>query len=172
MRTILGIDPGLATTGYGIIRADGQRHVHVCHGVIVTKPENPRSRRLSHLFTELNAVIDRYHPQEAAVETLYFSKNRKTALPVAEARGVILVCLALQDVPCSEYTPLQVKKAVLGRGRAEKRQIQEMIKIIFGLAKIPRPDDAADAIAAAFCHSNNLRRMDHKPGDENGNPDV
>ena len=152
MKIILGIDPGIASTGYGVIRVEGNRHSLLVHGVITTGSDLPKGQRLVKIFNELSAVIRKYKPDEAGIETLYFSKNVKTAFPVAEARGTILFCLAKNGVSSFEYTPLQVKQAVAGKGRADKRQVQEMVKLIFGMKNFPRPDHAAAALATALCH--------------------
>ena len=152
MSIILGIDAGLAATGYGIIRAEGNKHFHIAHGTITTEPGGNEGSRLLVIQQQLDKIIEQYRPDEAGVETLYFAKNVKTALPVAEARGVILVTLAKQMIPSHGYTPLEVKQAVVGRGRAEKRQIQEMVRLILGLKEPPKPDHAADALAIAICH--------------------
>ena len=155
MRVILGIDPGLACTGFGILEIEGNRQKHIEHGVISTEAGQPRGLRLTTIYNTLDGIIHRFKPTEAGLESLFFAKNTKTAFAVAEARGVIQMCLSIRDVPCTEYTPLQVKQAVVGGGRAEKRQIQHMIKMIFRLSEIPKPDDAADALAIALCHANN-----------------
>jgi crossover junction endodeoxyribonuclease RuvC len=154
MKVILGIDPGLTSTGYGVIEADGRSYTHIKHGVINTDPSDSRGERLLQLYRSIDGILDEYKPQEAGLESIFFAKNVKTALPVAEARGVILMCLARHNIPCREYTPLQIKQAVLGRGRAEKAQVQRAIQLIFGLQSLPQPDHASDAIAAALCHSN------------------
>ncbi|HUV07145.1 MAG TPA: crossover junction endodeoxyribonuclease RuvC [Spirochaetia bacterium] len=164
MRTIIGIDPGLTSTGYGVIEVDGNRYRHISHGVIATLPSEDRSSRLLTIYLELEKIIREYSPGEAGVESLFFAKNVKTALPVAEARGVILMCLAMKKVSFCEYTPLQVKQAVLGQGRGEKRQVGQMIKLIFGLDEVPTPDHASDALAIALCHLNysHLKRLQNE----------
>lgn len=151
---IVGVDPGLASTGYGVIEVNGSRYRHICHGVIKTEPGLPLGERLLLLKTALDRVVVDHAPMEAAVESLYFGRNVGSAIPVSHARGVVLCTLAERAVPCFEYNPRAVKQAVVGTGSAEKTQIQEMIRIIFRLSEPPRADHAADALAVAFCHSN------------------
>ena len=156
MRTILGLDPGLARVGYGVIGVDGSRFRHLAHGAIRTKPGSSPGSRLRDIYTQTRRLIREHKPAGAGIETLFFSRATPSALQVAEARGVLLLCLEDNDVPVIEYTPGQVKLAVLGRGagRAEKRQVQEMIRLLLGLKKPPTPFDAADALAVALCHGN------------------
>jgi len=153
MPIIMGIDPGLAHAGWGIVSHDGLRSRHVAHGVLNTDAKLPPALRLQSLFNELNTVIQTYKPDCAGIETLYFARNVTSALPVAQARGVLLLALAENSVPVAEYTPLQIKQAVVGNGRAEKSQVQMMTALLLKLAKPPRPDHAADALAAAICHA-------------------
>jgi crossover junction endodeoxyribonuclease RuvC len=155
VKTIIGIDPGLASTGYGIIACTGSEYRHIAHGCITTGAGEQIEHRLLKIHEELSRIIDTYNPHEAGIETIYFAKNIKTAIPVAESRGVVLFLLASKKVEVFEYTPLEIKKAVAGRGRAEKDQVQNMIRIIFNMKTIPKPDHAADALAVAFCHSSN-----------------
>jgi crossover junction endodeoxyribonuclease RuvC len=152
-KSIIGIDPGLSATGYGIIEIEKNTLYHMCHGVIRTYPEDPMAERLLQLSTTLYQVLTQRKPDEASVEHIYFAKNMKTAIPVAQARGAILLTLAKAGIPVNEYTPLEVKQSVAGRGRADKAQIQLMIKLILHLDEIPSPDHAADALALAYCHS-------------------
>lgn len=154
MKVILGIDPGLASTGYGVIRCSGSRFRCLAHGTVRTSPRDGMGERLVQIHQGIMDVIKTYEPEEAGIETVYFSKNSKSAIPVAQARGVVLYTLASQGVPFAEYTPLELKQAVVGNGRAEKVQVQQLIKMIFNLAELPRPDHASDALAAAFCHAN------------------
>jgi len=149
---IVGIDPGLTHTGYGIVTFDGNRFTVLDFGVITTSPAKTTPERLLEIERQLGGIIERHRPREAGVESLFFARNAKTALPVAEARGVILLCLASRNVACFDYTPLEIKQAVIGRGRAEKRQVQQMVRMILGLPRVPEPDHAADALAAAVCH--------------------
>jgi len=153
MKTVLGIDPGLAATGYGIIQCDGNRYRHLTHGTIRTSAGDEMGSRLLALHRELDRVLQTFKPTEAGVENVYFSKNSSSAIPVAQARGVILFALAARGVPFSEYSPAELKQAVVGRGKAEKRQIQEMVRIVLNLQEVPAPHHAADALAVAFCHA-------------------
>ena len=156
MHTILGLDPGLANVGYGLVRVEGNRYRHVEHGVISTQPQAGAGARLLQIRREVELLIRKHRPGSAAVERVYFSRNTASALQVAEARGVLVLCLAEKGIPFGEYTPLEVKLGVLGRGsgRAEKRQVQEMLRLLLGLREPPRPYDAADALALAVCHAN------------------
>lgn len=154
---ILGIDPGFATLGYGIIELDGSRFKTIKHGAITTPSQMRMPERLKVIFSELTELIIKYEPQEASVEELFFNKNTKTALMVGQARGVIILACANMDLQIFEYTPLQIKQALVGYGRAEKKQIQIMIKNILNLEAIPKPDDTADALAAAVCHANSRK---------------
>ena len=154
MIVILGIDPGLASTGYGVIRCDGSRIRHVEHGIIRTGPQEEVGKRLLAIRKAILGILDSFAPEGAAVETVYFSKNSSSAIPVAQARGVILCALAERGVPFAEYTPQELKQAVIGRGKADKQQIQEVMRMLFNLAEPPSPDHAADALAAAVCHAN------------------
>lgn len=150
---ILGIDPGTATTGYGVIEEKAGRVVLVDYGVIITKPEKSSEQRLEILFDELADIIDEYNPDEIAVEELFFSTNVKTAMSVSQARGVILLATQKSGTPLSEYTPNQVKNGICGYGGADKAQVQKMVQMLLNLKEIPKPDDAADALAIAICHS-------------------
>jgi len=156
MSVILGLDPGLTSTGYGLVESDGRTYRHLHHGVIRTDPDRSRQQRLLQIYDTLEALVKEHQPAEAALETIYLAKNVNTALPVAEARGVILLCLAERSVPCGEYTPLEIKKAVVGSGRAPKGQLGRMVRLLLRLEKDPSPDHAADALAAAICHSNHM----------------
>ena len=152
---VLGIDPGTAITGFGLVSeaSDGSLKV-VEFGSILTPAELPMPNRLSILFQRLNEIILLHQPDTGAVEKLFFQRNVTTAISVGEARGIALLSLALANKPVAEYTPLEVKQAICGYGRAEKPQIQKMVQAILGLAEIPQPDDAADALAIAICHIN------------------
>lgn len=156
MRTILGLDPGLARVGYGLIRVEGSRYRHLGHGVIRTRASSGTGARLTAIHDEIERLLLEHRPESVGIETLFFSRATPSALQVAEARGVLLYCLAQHGVAVSEYTPGQVKLAVLGRGagRAEKQQVQEILKLLLGLKRAPRPFDAADALAVAVCHCN------------------
>jgi crossover junction endodeoxyribonuclease RuvC len=149
-RLVIGIDPGLASTGYGIVSFKSSRLIHIAHGVIETKSTQPHSERLLRIFTELNAVLEEFSPLEAGMETLYFAKNVSSAMGVSEARGVVTLALALRGISLGEYTPHGIKQAVVGVSRADKKQVQESVKVLLGLSEIPKPDHAADALAAAI----------------------
>jgi crossover junction endodeoxyribonuclease RuvC len=154
LAVILGIDPGLAATGYGVIRVEGSHLRHVAHGAFTTTPEQDRGVRLLAIRDALTAVLARYRPDQACVESLFFSRNVRSALPVAEARGVILMCLADAGVAVGEHTPLRVKQAVLGHGRADKQQMSAMVRVLFQIdPDEPLPHHAADALAVAVCHA-------------------
>jgi crossover junction endodeoxyribonuclease RuvC len=153
MSRIIGIDPGLSATGYGIIETKQNRCNHITHGVINTKSSDSIGSRLDKIHNELVQILFKTKPDEASVELIYFAKNLKSAIPVAQARGVILLACAQAGLQIFEYTPLEVKQAVVGRGRAEKAQVQNMMKLLLHLKKLPSPDHAADALAIAFCHS-------------------
>lgn len=150
---VLGIDPGTATTGYGLIREaeDGSLQV-VNYGVIQTPADMLMPERLLELFRQLRQLILLHRPDTGAVEKLFFDKNVRTAITVGQARGVALLALAEAGITVGEYTPLEVKQAVAGYGGADKNQIQQMVKALLGLTDVPRPDDAADALAVAICH--------------------
>jgi crossover junction endodeoxyribonuclease RuvC len=150
---ILGIDPGTAITGYGVLEQQGNKLIPLSYGVIRTGPELGLAQRLNIIYDEVSKKIKLYQPDTMAVEQLFFNKNVRTALVVGHARGVILLCGSQANLPVVEYTPLQVKSAVVGYGTAEKKQVQEMVRILLGLEKIPKPDDAADALAIAICHA-------------------
>lgn len=154
---ILGIDPGYGTVGYGVIEKLGAKIVALDYGVIQTSKEDCFAKRLSHIDRGIRALIERFHPDEAAIEQLFFAKNVTTGLQVAEARGVIELAIYQQSVPLFQYKPNEIKLAITGWGKAEKRQMQEMVKTHLGLSKIPRPDDAADALAVALCHAHTNR---------------
>ena len=153
-RRILGIDPGLAGTGWGVLDDIDGKVKYIDHGVIVTKADSTRSCRLFFILQSVRAIIEKYNPTEAAVETLYFGRNVTSAIPVAEARGVISACIAEKEIFLHEFTPNAIKAGVTGSASAEKKQVQEMVKIILDLEKIPKPDHAADALAAAICAVN------------------
>jgi crossover junction endodeoxyribonuclease RuvC len=149
---ILGIDPGLATVGYGIVEKKGDLFEAVDFGYISTPADSQISPRLFSIYTNIKLLISRFSPDEMAVEKLFFCKNIRTALQVGEARGAILTAAASHTLPVFEYTPLQVKQAVAGYGRADKKQVQEMVRLLLKLPEIPKPDDTADALAIALCH--------------------
>lgn len=148
---ILGLDPGLSDAGYAVIERAGAGLRHLVHGAIRTKADLPLEDRLSSIYDDLRRVIAEWEPQVASIEGLFFAKNVSSALPVAHARGVIMLCCAQAGLPVREFTPPQIKQAVVGTGRAEKAQVQDMVKLILRLPQRPTPDHAADALAAAIC---------------------
>jgi crossover junction endodeoxyribonuclease RuvC len=150
---ILGIDPGIAIMGYGVIRYEGNRFSPIKYGAVTTSPTSSMPERLSILYNETNLLIKEYKPDAFALEELFFNKNVKTALTVGHARGVILLSAYESHLNIFEYTPLQVKQAIVGYGRAEKMQVQQMVKVLLNLESIPKPDDVADALAIAMCHA-------------------
>ena len=158
MTLALGIDPGTATTGYGLVRLmpDGEL-VAVDYGVILTPKEATPSARLEMLYDDLNKILKKHKPESAAVEKLFFSRNVTTGIAVGQARGVVLLALQKAGMEIYEYSPNEVKQAVAGYGFAEKRQMQEMVRTLLQLEKIPKPDDAADALAVAITHLNTAR---------------
>jgi crossover junction endodeoxyribonuclease RuvC len=153
----LGIDPGTATTGYGLITEKRNRLVFVDHGIISTSRKDTSQARLRKIYSGLKALILDYKPGAIAVEKLYFGANTKTAMAVGQARGIVLLAAAEFKIPLAEYTPLEVKMAITGYGRADKKQIQQMVKNLLGLSDLPKPDDAADALAIAICHLHSYR---------------
>ena len=163
----IGIDPGTAITGYGLVResADGSLTV-VDYGAILTGADQPMSRRLTSLYDQLNAILFLHQPDCGAVEKLFFARNVRTALSVGQARGVVLLALERAGVTLAEYTPLEVKQAVAGYGGADKNQVQQMVKVLLELEEIPQPDDAADALAIAICHLHSARMRGVSGGDE------
>ena len=150
---ILGIDPGYAIIGWGLIRFERGKYIPVDFGAITTNAGVPFNRRLEQIYDQLNELLDNHHPDVVAVEKLYFQTNAKTAIDVAQARGVIMLALQQHGVPVYEYTPLQVKSAVTGFGQAQKPQVMEMTKRLLRLKAVPKPDDTADALAIAICHA-------------------
>lgn len=155
---ILGIDPGFATTGFGVIeKQDNGNTVPIDYGVILTPKDESFPVRLAMLEEGMNKLFDKYKPQEIAVEELFFSKNITTGIPVAHARGVILLASVKYSGNLYEYTPMQIKQALTGYGRADKVQMMHVVTSLLHLQKIPRPDDAADALAVALCHAHTSR---------------
>lgn len=150
---VIGIDPGTATTGYGLVQDDEDGALVVCaFGVIQTPPGLPMAERLLELHGQLREIILLHQPHSGAVEKLFFQRNVRTALSVGQARGVAMLALAQSGLEVGEYTPLEVKQAVAGYGGADKNQVQQMVRVLLSLDEIPRPDDAADALAVAICH--------------------
>ncbi|MDI3496019.1 MAG: crossover junction endodeoxyribonuclease RuvC [Patescibacteria group bacterium] len=153
-KIILGIDPGIADTGYGVIENTAGKLKCLVYGSIKTEAKEELSARLIILHQELEKIIVRYKPQVVAIEKLFFNKNVKTALIVGQARGVVMLTISRHHLPICEFTPSQIKQAVSSYGQADKKQVQKMVKLILNLKEIPRPDDAADALAAAICALN------------------
>jgi len=159
---VMGIDPGIALVGFGIIDSIGNRLVPVQYGCIETEAGTPHDIRLKQVYEAAGALMDKYKPDAAAVEKLFWSRSVTTAFTVSEARGVIVLAAAQRGIPVAEYTPMQVKQAVVGYGKAEKRQVQEMTRMFLNLPAVPKPDDTADALAVAVCHAHSavlLNRM-------------
>ncbi|MBI3941307.1 MAG: crossover junction endodeoxyribonuclease RuvC [Acidobacteria bacterium] len=150
---VLGVDPGARATGYGVVRTDGRRHECVTYGCIRREPEQDLPHSLRNIHDALDAILERHRPEAVAVESLFYAVNVKSALVLGHARGVILLCAAMHDTPLFEYSPLEIKKAVVGYGRAEKAQLQQMSKLLLNLKEVPEPHDAADALAVAICHA-------------------
>jgi crossover junction endodeoxyribonuclease RuvC len=163
---ILGLDPGTAITGYGLVcEIEGELTV-AQYGVITTPAHLAPAERLQQIYQELSAIIARYAPAAVAVEKLFFSRNVRTAMAVGQARGVALLAAANADLPVYEYTPLEVKQAIAGYGGASKAQVQQMVQLLLRLEEVPQPDDAADAIAVAVCHLHSFRLADLLAGQE------
>ena len=154
---ILGIDPGIAIVGYGVIDKEGNRYKTVAYDAVTTRAHTPLEERLEAVYNGINEIIKTYKPDAMSIEELFFNNNAKTALTVGQARGVIILAAVQNHLPVYEYTPLQVKQALTGYGRASKGQIQQMMKSMLGLTQIPKPDDVADALAIAVCHGNSMR---------------
>lgn len=158
MRAI-GIDPGTATTGYGVVQAGPDSLELIEFGAILTPADRSASERLQIIYRDLQQVLERLQPDVGAVEKLFFHRNVTSAMSVGQARGVAMLALADAGVSMGEYTPMQVKQAVVGYGSADKAQVQSMVRLLLGLDEVPRPDDAADALAVAICHLNSSRLM-------------
>ena len=154
---ILGIDPGIAIVGYGIIECKGNHYTAIDYGAITTDADMLFPDRLKIVYDRLTQIINIYKPDDLAIEELFYNKNAKTAIKVGQARGVEILAAINQNVEIYEYTPLQIKQAIVGYGRAEKHQIQEMVKILLNLKDIPKPDDVADALAVALTHGSSLK---------------
>lgn len=153
----MGIDPGIAIVGYGFLELKGNSYKVLDYGAITTEAKVPLPDRLNSIYEEMNELIEKYKPNDIAFEELFFNKNVKTAITVAEARGVEVLAAKKSGAGLYEYTPLQVKQAIVGYGRATKSQIQEMVKIILNLEKVPKPDDVADALAVAITHGSSIK---------------
>lgn len=161
---ILGIDPGYGTVGYGVVKYDNFKFTPVQYGAITTKSGMPMHLRLCEIYDDICTIVDTFKPDEVAIEELFFNQNITTGIRVAEARGVILLALAQKGLHPVAYTPSQVKQAVVGYGKAEKMQMMEMTKSILHLKKLPRPDDAADALAIAICHGHSTHSIRYNEG--------
>lgn len=153
---VLGLDPGTARMGWGVVEGEEEPRLVDC-GTLTTPTGRPLATRLGDLFVELQRILTRFRPEAAALEEIFFARNVRTAFSVGQARGAALAALATAGIPVYEYTPLEVKQAVTGYGRAEKRQVQEMVRALLHLAQVPRPDDTADALAVAICHFHTAR---------------
>ena len=153
---VLGIDPGTANTGYGVVARRGGRLVALDGGCITTSPQLAPERRLATIFARVDDLIDEHAPDAVALEELYFGTNAGSALAVGQARGVVMLAAGRRGIPCSGYTPQQVKGAGCGSGRADKDQVSSMVQVLLSLAEPPRPDHAADALAVAICHANQV----------------
>lgn len=149
---ILGVDPGYAILGWGVLNLKGNHFSVVDYGAITTDAKMEMPLRLQHLYIQLCAVIEKYKPEVASIEELFFNSNAKTAIMVGQARGVAVLACVNGGLEVNEYTPLQIKQALVGYGRADKKQVQAMVKAILNLSEVPKPDDTADAVAAAICH--------------------
>ena len=152
-KIILGLDPGLATTGFGLIKTDGSNHILLDYGCIKTLPTTDNAIRLNQIEKDLSSLIKEYKPDSIAIETLFFNKNVKTGIKVAQARGVILSTISKHGYIPHEYNPLQIKSSIAGHGKATKQEIQKMVRYFLNINFIPKPDDSADALAIAICHS-------------------
>jgi crossover junction endodeoxyribonuclease RuvC len=150
---ILGIDPGIAIVGFGFIDKQGSKVTPVQYGCIQTEAHTPEEERLMHVYEAMVQLIDKYKPDAVAFEKLFFNRNVTTAMSVSQARGVLVLAAAQKGLPIAEYTPMQVKQAIVGYGKAEKRQVQEMTRMFLKLQAIPKPDDVADALSVAICHA-------------------
>lgn len=162
---ILEIDPGMAIMGYGVIESNGNKVRALDYGVVTTPSDMETPQRLLRIFDSVEGLIQKYSPDAMAYEELFFNKNVKTALTIGHARGAAVLAGARQAIDLYEYTPLQVKQAVVGYGRADKQQVQGMVKLLLNLKEIPKPDDAADALAVAICHMHSAqfgRKLDRR----------
>lgn len=150
---VLGIDPGYAIVGYGVVDYQSNHFTVLAYGTVTTGAGMPFNERLALIYDGIEDVIEQYKPVSMAIEKLFYNNNAKTVIDVSQARGVLILAAQKNGISVSEYTPLQVKQSVVGYGRAEKKQVQEMTRILLNLEKIPKPDDAADALALAICHA-------------------
>jgi len=149
---ILGIDPGLSNTGFGLIRYEKKKIELIDYGCVLTYKKDSFSLRIKQIYYKIKELIEKHNPHEVAIEGVFFNKNVRSALIVSKVHGMVAITVALMGLELYEYTPLQIKQATVGNGRAEKYQVQSMVKILLNLSEIPRPDHAADALAVAICH--------------------
>ena len=162
---ILGIDPGIAIVGFGVVDSSGGRHTLVNYGVVTTPAKTSLSSRLEQIYRDIGELISTFQPDAVAIEELFFNTNITTGISVAHGRGVILLACYQSGVPVYEYTPLQVKQAVVGYGRADKKQVIDMVRRLLKMADAPKPDDAADALAIALCHARSFTsKLNQKGG--------
>lgn len=153
---ILGIDPGIGIVGYSLVEFDGENFVLLHSGSIQTQKNSKESARLLEIWEDMNTIIDKYKPDCSAIEKLFFFRNRTTVMPVAHARGVILTALEKYKIPIYEYTPMEVKQVLTGYGRADKKEVEQMVKFSLGVENLPKLDDTVDSIAIAICHTRSL----------------
>ncbi len=153
---ILGIDPGMAIVGYSVIEYDGKTPVLLHSGSIQTQKGTRESARLLEIFEDMQTIVEKYKPDAAAIEKLFFFRNQTTVMPVAHARGVILTVLEKFNIPISEYTPMEVKQVLTGYGRADKKEVEQMVKLSLGVENLPKLDDTVDSIAIAICHTRSV----------------
>ncbi|WP_281889006.1 crossover junction endodeoxyribonuclease RuvC [Paenibacillus sp. YYML68] len=161
---VLGIDPGIAIVGFGFIDKEGHKLTPVQYGSIQTEAHTDDAFRLKQVYEAMVQLIDKYKPDAVAIEKLFFNRNVTTALTVGQARGVLMLAAVQKGLPIGEYTPLQVKQAIVGYGKAEKKQVQEMVKMFLKLSAVPKPDDVADALAVAICHAHSSGLLDKMNG--------
>ncbi len=159
---VIGIDPGTAITGYGLVQEQAGQLVAVAYGVVNTPAKHAMPQRLQQIFHELSEILAQHRPTSSAIEKLFFKKNVKTAMTVSQGRGVAMLALAEAGLEIGEYTPNEIKQAVVGYGGADKHQVQQMVRMLLNLDDIPRPDDAADALAVAICHLHSSRLQQYK----------
>ncbi len=156
---IIGIDPGYAIVGYGIIDYQNTRFSVVDYGAILTEAGEVFNERLEKIYDDAIMLMEKYRPEALSIEKVFYNSNAKTVIDVSQARGVLILAAQKSRIPIFEYTPLQVKQSVVGYGRAEKKQVQEMTKVLLNLQKVPKPDDTADALAMAICHAHSSGSM-------------
>lgn len=154
---ILGIDPGMAIVGYSIVEFNGNACTLLHSGSIQTSKKSKESARLLEIFNDMKTIVEMYKPDIASIEKLFFFRNQTTVMPVAHARGVILTVLEMNGIPVFEYTPMEVKQVLTGYGRADKKEVEQMVKISLGVEKLPKLDDTVDSIAIAICHTRSVR---------------